>query len=53
MALQKQTIDNVLRFFTETTLVTNFMFKTRFDYEIKQLTQKFYKSICNLLHLKK
>ena len=40
MALWKQTIDNVLRFFTETLLVTNFIFKTGLDYEIKQLSQK-------------
>ena len=40
MALWKQTIDNVLRFFTETLLVTNFVLKTGLDYEIKQLSQK-------------
>ena len=41
MALRKQAIDNVLRFFTETILITNFIFKIRLDYEIKQLTQNF------------
>ena len=36
----KQTISNVLTFFTKTLLVTNFPFKTRFYYEIKQLSKE-------------
>ena len=40
MALWKQTIDNVLRLFTETLLATNFIFKTGLDYEIKQLSER-------------
>ena len=31
-----QTINNVLRFFTKTLLVTNFPFQTGLDYKIKQ-----------------
>ena len=42
MALRKQTINNVLRFFTKSVLVTNFPFKTGLDYEIKQLSKVFY-----------
>ena len=40
MALRKQTIDHELRFFTKTLLVTNSLFKTGLDYEIKQLSKE-------------
>ena len=40
MTLWKQTIDNVLRFCTETLFVTNFIFKIGLDYEIKQVSKK-------------
>ena len=39
MALQKQTINNVLKFFTRTLLVPNFPFKTGLD-EIRQLSKE-------------
>ena len=40
ISLWKRTTDNVSRPFTETLFVTNFMFKTGLDYEIKQLSKK-------------